>query len=194
MYFYLARSQSEERLPLRGLFGHLLPGVEVGVVSFSPVEGELPAISLSASVSLDGLIQGEPGSRSLRLPGLTATPEVRRFKERDTTVMVTPGRTQTLWRLTLPAGWCPPLTGELSAANSLGSYSQKINLEGNTLVVERVSQLDQRRVEPENLPTLQELSLAEHRALRRRLRLRCGEGRTSALQRPGSEGEPRPYR
>ncbi len=168
-------TSSEKEAALRGLFGRLLPGVDVGVVSWSPVEGDLPAISLSASVSIDGLIQGERGSRSLRLPGLTATPEARRFKERDTAVMVTPGRTRTLWRLALPAGWCLPPTGELSTVNSLGSYSQKINVEGSTLIVERVSELDQRRVEPANLPALQELSLAEHRALRRRLRLRCGE-------------------
>ncbi len=166
---------SEEEGFIRRLFGRLLPGAELGVVSWSPVEGDLPAISLSASVRLDGLVQGRPGGRSLRLPGLTSTPEAHQLAERETAVVVTPGRTRARWSLTLPDGWCPPRAGERSVANSLGSYSQKVSAEGGKLTVERSTELDQRWIEPADLKALQELSLAEHRALKRRLRLRCDE-------------------
>ncbi len=46
---------------------------------------------------------------------------------------------------------------------------------GGRVAVERITRLDQPWLEVEQLDDLKEIALAEHRASRRRIRLRCEE-------------------
>ncbi|MGH7488148.1 MAG: hypothetical protein ACREMY_21510, partial [bacterium] len=55
----------------------------------------------------------------------------------------------------------------------VGAFRQTTSVQGKVLVVERQAELRQRWIEPASFPALKEVSLAESRANKRRLRLSC---------------------
>ncbi len=70
-----------------------------------------------------------------------------------------------------------PRPGEIRVENDVGLYSQSIrhSESGNGVKIERKVELRRRWIEPEKLPALHELALAERRAAKRRIRLVCEE-------------------
>jgi hypothetical protein len=88
-------------------------------------------------------------------------------------VVLTPEVTRSIWRVQLPAGTCPPVAQDAAVDNDLGSFHQKVALEGGLLTVERRAELKSRWIEPDRFPDLKELALAEYRAGRRSVRLEC---------------------
>ena len=153
----------------------LLPGARVTDPSWQEVEGEVPAVQMSAAVEIEGLAAGLERP-ALFLTGLRAAPEPRMFDELTTAAAYPAGETQTHWRLDLPEGWCPPRVEKKSVENAAGSFQQTVGLTaGGRVAVERRTLLSQRWIEPEHLADLKELALAEYRASRRRIRLRCEE-------------------
>jgi hypothetical protein len=93
---------------------------------------------------------------------------------RELPVVADPFSTQVTWSVTLPQDGCPPASGqEQTVENDLGSFRQSFKLDGRKLVLERRSELRRRWIEPAAFPALKEISLAEHRASKRRLRVEC---------------------
>jgi hypothetical protein len=177
-----ASTATPERLEasLRSIFGRLLPGVTLGTVAWTPRDGEVPSVSLSAAVELPQLIQGEGDRRSFVLPSFTATPEPRHLSGRQVPVVLDPGATGAEWKLNLPEGWCLPAAETVEAANALGRFRQSVEPAGRAVVLRRETELARRWAEPEDVPALSELALAEHRAARRRVRLACAEATAPA--------------
>lgn len=159
------------------IFNGLLPGARLSEVSWGDESGDVPAVRIALTVEIDALVQGSDERASLRLPGLRITPESRLFDELESAAAQPARQARTLWRLTFPEGWCPPLLGKTEVESSVGSFVQEIGRDAEgRFTVERRTEIRRRWIEVEDLGALKELALAEHHAATRRIRLRCGEG------------------
>lgn len=165
------RPASEVESMARLIFSRLLPGVELGRVSWSPGDEALPKVSLTAAARLPHAVQGDTSTRSFALPGFATTPEPRHFSERKVPAVLSPSADEVVWKLHLPADWALPEPRQEELANELGSYQfEVVPGEGTVTVTERVT-LSRRFVSPEQSSMLRELALAEHRTAKRRIRL-----------------------
>ncbi len=157
------------------IFEALLPGARLSGATWREVEGDVPAVRMSLAVEIESLVVGLERP-AFALHGLRAAPEPRRLDDLDTAVAYPAREAESHWRLDLPAGWCPPRTETRKVENTAGSFSQTVALTpGGRIAVERRTRLDKRWFEPAELAELKEIALAEHRASRRRIRLRCEE-------------------
>lgn len=162
---------------LRTIFAALLPGVELGALGWNPGEGPVPAIGLSAAISLPGMLQGTAGRASFRLPGVRSTPEPRLLDERSQPMVYGAGTSRVVWHVALPPGCRPPEEAEQRLDNAAGSFRQALTHRGDgAFTLERDTTLARRWVAGDLLGALAELSVAESRALRRRVRVECGAG------------------
>ncbi len=167
----------------RELFGRLLPGAALRDLRWAQQTGDLPQFTFAAKVELPGLLPGlaesaaAGGSISLQLPGGPLSPAPSLVEGRALPVVASPGRQSISWKLTLPAGWCPIAAQDDGVANSLGSFRQRVADGGGRVTIERTTEVAGRWIEPASFPALKELALAEHRGLKRRVRLECREAK-----------------
>ena len=110
---------------------------------------------------------------SFQPPTLHGLPTPGLLDGRKVPVVLTPEVTRSVWRIQLPEGACPPVADDAAVDNELGSFRQKVSLDGGTLTVERRAEVKSRWIEPARFPALKELALAEHRAGKRLIRLEC---------------------
>lgn len=161
---------------VRSLIAHLLPGFRLSEIAWSEGEDEVPALGMTAAVSMAGLVRGVDRHPSLDLPGMRATPEPRLLADREIAMVVPARSVRVRWTLRVPEHWYPPPGDEQRVANALGVFAQSIaRPAAGRILIERKVELRQRWIAPEMLPALRELALAEHRTHRRRIRLRCDE-------------------
>jgi hypothetical protein len=166
------------------LIASLLPGVTATAPRWLPeADAGVPAMALTATVSLPALVAlaadgggaaatgSAPPVRSLALAGPSATPAPGLLRGRLAPVVLRPHVAVVSWQLALPDGWCPAQSDSSGLDNAAGSFHQSLRCDGGRLTVERRTELRQRWLEPDQLPALAELALAEHRAAARRLRL-----------------------
>ena len=166
----LATPQAEAAF-LRFLGRHL-PGFDIRQPSWQRESEEVPALRMTAEVHARIFVAGIGARPSLHLPGLPATPSSRELT--DTLVTdLKPGSWQARWRIGLPPGWCLPEIAEVSVANQVGSFHQEVAPPDGGLEIVRRVDIHARRVVGESMAELKALSLAEHRTLKRRLRLHC---------------------
>ena len=159
---------------VRSILGRLLPGAELSGVTWRTSTEAVPALDLDARVALPGLVQGGDGRRSLQLLGMRATPDPQLLRERPIPMAIPARTAETTWNLTLPEGWCRPAGRDEETLNEVGSFRLKVaNEPSGRLVLGRRAEVRLRWIGVDRLPQLRELALAEHRAHRRRTRLRC---------------------
>lgn len=168
------RPEEIERVVLESL-GGLLPGVKLEQPKLAAYDAGVPAATLTAKLHLVLPQAWEPGSvPQLPVPALTDMPAPGVLDGRELPVVADPFSTRMTWSVTLPRDGCPPAPGqELAVENDLGSFRQSFKLDGRKLTLERRSELRRRWIEPAAFPALKEISLAEHRASKRRLRVEC---------------------
>ncbi len=158
---------------VRRIFHGLIPGARLSDLGWQQKEGDLPAVQMSLAVEIEGLVAGLERP-AFELTSLRAAPEPRLLDDLVTAAAYPAGTAETLWRLTLPAGWCPPRAAEKTVENAVGRFAQTVAVaDDGRVTVERRSVLRRRFFEPGELAELKELALAEHRAARRRIRLVC---------------------
>lgn len=171
--------QTEE--DVRTIFTQLLAGATLGRVGWTAGEGEVPALDLSAAVRIPGLLQGAGGRASVLLPAMRLTPDPGLVTDRRVPMALAPRSLDVTWHLNLPAGCrSVPTADEPAVDNAVGTFRQSVTTVESKLIVERRAELHRRWIEPELLPALHELAVAEHRALRRRIRVDCGGGSSAA--------------
>lgn len=160
-----------------GIFENLLPTARFLDVGWEAIEGDIPTARIALSVEVDGLLGGREGRPSFQLASLRGMPQPRDLDDVGTTLRHRVNFRRTVWDLTLPEGLCLPEPSEKIEENDLGRFLQRIeHPEERTLRVERISEMRWKFVEMDDQDALKELALAEHRAHRRRIRLRCDEG------------------
>jgi len=81
--------------------------------------------------------------------------------------------TRVSWRLDLAATGCRAEERSTETAGEHGSFRQQVSADGAAAAVVRETEIRSRWVEPAGGPELRELALAEHRAVKRRLRFDC---------------------
>jgi len=169
----LGSTQAAEQA--RSLLARLLPGAEIAGVGWTTASDAVPALEVTAAVVLPGLVEGAGERRSLRLPGMRATPDPRLLRDRTVPAAVPARAARTTWSLTLPADACLPPPGDEELTNDAGLLRWTVaSDEAGRLILDRRVEVRRRWINPEGLPALAELAQAEHRLDRRRVRLRCG--------------------
>ena len=158
---------------MRSLLTGLMPGSDLSQVLWSAGTTELPSAAVSARVRFPALAQKEGVLSSFPLPAMTNAPAPSLLQDRKVPVVLEPGLYQMSWRVHLPQGSCPPKPDEQTVTNDVGTFRQSISAEGGVMKVERTLELRQRWIEPDRFPALKEISLAEMRASKRRLRFEC---------------------
>ncbi len=150
-----------------------LPRFDIRRPTWQHEPGDVPALRMAAEIEAEGFV-ATGGRPSLHLPGLPVTPSPRDLAE-NTSTAVEPGSWQARWRLTLPPDWCLPEARETAVTNDVGSFRQTISTTSRGVEIERRVDVRARRIAAESMAELKELCLAEHRTLKRRLRLHCPE-------------------
>ena len=159
---------------LRSIFSALLPGADLGAIGLTPGDGPVPEVDLAAAVTVPRLLQGRGDRLSLLLPAPRSTPEPRLLSDRTEPLVADAGSHVTSWHVSLPPGCTAPEEDELAVSNAAGSFRQTLTRHGEGgFTLERSLELRHRWYDGELLPALAELSLAEHRAHRRRVRFSC---------------------
>lgn len=155
----------------------MLPGASLGGVQLLTAGEAVPEGRIDAAVSLAHLVSvGSAGERSLLLPGEPATPAPSLLEGRTEPIVLSPSTVENEWRIGLPWSGCHLEPAEVSFESSLGAFRQEATLAGTSLVLRRRTELRAWLVPAERFGELKGLALAEHRALKRRLRLACPAG------------------
>ncbi|HEV7668004.1 MAG TPA: DUF3857 domain-containing protein [Thermoanaerobaculia bacterium] len=160
---------------LRGIFADLFPGATLGRLTWQPEREGLPHATATAQIVLPGLLGN--ASRSFQAISLSATPSSGVLDNRATNpipVVLSPGTAKTIWRFHLPEAACKLEPQDTMTENALGSFRQTLRFEDGLAILERTAETRSRFVEPADFPAFKELSLAEHRAEKKRVRLGCG--------------------
>jgi transglutaminase-like putative cysteine protease len=178
------RRPEENEADARALLAAALPGTTLTSLGVKASREGVPSLRISARVQIPGFLPvssgggGGPVGGSFQPPSFRGLPAPGLLEGRTVPMVLTPEVTRSVWRLQLPEGSCPPAAQDAAVENDLGSFHQKVAMEGTLLTVERRAELKSRWIEPARFPALKELALAEYRAGKRLVRLDCG-GKTS---------------
>jgi hypothetical protein len=165
-----SRPEEVEREAREWLTGYL-PASAIGEPKWTTSEAGVPSAVLTARVRLDTL--PEAGAFPVNLAPRAWMPAPGLLDARAVPVVTAPFSNRVTWWVTLPRA-CPPAPGQdVTVENPVGSFHQTFSLDGGKLVLERSTELRSRWIDPESFAALKEVSLAEYRAIRRRLRLAC---------------------
>ncbi|MEM7351375.1 MAG: transglutaminase domain-containing protein [Acidobacteriota bacterium] len=163
------------------VFAQLLPGARFESVGWSTEEDGVPNVELAADLTYPALVRGQADRRSFQVPGLRSTVEPSLLAERKVPIVLPPCRTDVRWTVTLPEGWCPPKEQQQRVENTIGVFEQSVRRSAaGQVVLQRSAEVHRRWIAPDLFPQLQELALAESRAERRRVRLRCEDAQAAA--------------
>jgi transglutaminase-like putative cysteine protease len=171
------RRPEQNEADARALLGGALPGANLSSLGLKVSREGVPSLRISARVEIPGLLPGGGPALSFQPATLHGLPAPGLLEGRTVPVVLTPEVTRSVWRIQLPEGACPPAAADAAVDNELGSFHQKVSVEGGTLTVERRAEVKSRWIEPARFPALKELALAEHRAGKRLIRLECGAER-----------------
>jgi hypothetical protein len=170
---------------LRSALGRYFPGSDLGEPHLTTRETGVPAVTLTAPVRLPRPAgASEPGGwPAVAIPGEARLPAASLLDGRDLPVVTPPFVQEIVWGIELPSGACPPAGGQdVAAENDLARFHQTVTFEAGRLRVERRTELLRRWIDPADFPPLKEISLAEHRSGKRRLRGECPAGNVSSSQ------------
>lgn len=168
------KSVNENEADFRRVMGFNMAGSRLSNIRWSPSASAAPTLTMEAELSVPRLVRGDDARRVLRATGLTVFPEARTLDDRQIPVVLTPAQRRTVWRLQLPSDWCPAMAVDDSTENHLGHVRTTVANESDSVVtVLREAEIRQSRVEPGEFEALGALSVAESRADRRQIRLRC---------------------
>ncbi len=159
---------------LRAVFAGLFPGATLGPITWKPEHEGLPRATATIQIAIPGLLAN--GTRSFQANSLSATPTAGVLDLRAANpipVVLSPGVAKTIWRFRLPEAECKLEPQDTATENALGSFRQTLRFEEGLAVLERTAETKIRFVEPADFPAFKELSLAEHRAEKKRVRLGC---------------------
>ncbi len=176
-YLYRLETETSDRTDeaIRALMDDMFPGAQISRVSWETFDEAVPRIALKAHLRVANTIEGTGERKSFRVTSVLRTPVTAVLANRKIPIVLSPVDSEMIWRLRMPNGWCPVRTREVTVENAIGSYVETVSQERNLIEVRRNVRIDQRWIDPEEFEMLRELSLAEHRSNKRRIRLRCPE-------------------
>ncbi len=170
------RSEPDDRIAesVTAYLQSVVPGARVSGIAWSPTESVVPGFVIQAQVVAPAVARGVEGRRAVAPVALVAAPEPRILDDREVPVVLQLGIHHTRWEVTLPEGWCAPVPMDEQVENGVGRFSLRISGgEGGGLVYDRTIEIDRVLVGPDEFDELKALAVAENRAAKRRIRLRC---------------------
>ena len=163
---------------VRRVFGAYFPAAELSEPRWTTQDTGVPSATLTARVRLPAPVMtaaDAAGWPALTVPGEPGLPAASLLDGRELPVVTGPHVREIVWRVALPGGACRPAEGQdVAVENALGGFRQTVTAEDGHLRLERRTELRRRWIEPADFSLLKEISLAEHRAGKRRLRGVCG--------------------
>jgi len=161
---------------LRRVFGGYFPGSDLGEPHLSTRDTGVPAATLTAQVRLPPpAAPREPGAwPAFIVPSGGDLPAASLLDGRELPVVASPYVYEMAWSVELPGDACPPAAGQdVAVENDLGGYRQTVTFAAGRLHLERRTELRRRWIDPADFALLKEISLAESRSGKRRLRGEC---------------------
>lgn len=163
---------------VRQVFGSYFPAADLAEPRWTTRDTGLPTAALTMKVRLPAPSAGsEPGWPALTVPGETGLPAASLLDGRVLPIVTAPHVREIAWAVALPGGACKPADGQdVKVENALGAFHQKVVYEPGEpgrVRLERRTELKRRWIEPADFAPLKEISLAEHRSGKRRLRGVC---------------------
>lgn len=159
---------------IRQLLQETIPAASTGTVAWRELAGDVPAVELTAGLTVPGVASGSAARPRLRLDGLDPLPDSVIYDGRTRPVVLTPGVHRSLWQLELPAGWCPARPEDSAEVNPAGSVRRSVtNRDDGVVVVDRLVTVARPWYEPASFDDLKALSVAASHADRRSIRLDC---------------------
>ena len=171
------RRPEENEADARSLLAAAIPGATFSALGLKPSREGVPSLHIAARVQIPGFLPGDGPAWSFQPAMLHGLPTPGLLEGRTLPMVLTPEVTRSVWRIQLPEGACPPAKQDTSVENELGSFRQKVAMEGSLLTIERRAELTRRWIEPDRFPVLKELAVAERKAGKRLVRLECGGGK-----------------
>lgn len=170
-----AASQAPLENALRDIFEAALRGARLTGLVYRAESGVLPRFSAAISVEHPSYLEGLDRGGSLQAGGLRLFPETRDLERIAALEAAAPGSgiLEQSWIFELPAGFCAPEAREEKTENALGAFRTALGGDAGKLELTRRAELRRPWVEKADYPALQELAVAEGRALQRRLRFAC---------------------
>jgi hypothetical protein len=163
-------------LALRMVFGRYFPGSEVGEPHLTTRDTGVPAATLTARVLLPASAAAPgPGDwPAFSIPPGNGLPAPALFDGRELPIVTSPYVSEIVWGMELPGDACPPAQDQnVAVENDLGGFRQKVTFEPGRLHLERHTELRRRWIDPADFAPLKEISIAESRSGKRRLRGEC---------------------
>jgi len=158
---------------IRSYFQHILPGMELGGISFSVDEDRIPRIVFLSNITRSRFLVSGRYYR-LRTSFLGTLPGTRELENRKVPVVLMPGINHTFWRLQLPDDVCIPAADESSVSNSIGKVERRTEkLDDGSVGISCRIVVRRAWIGPESLEQLRELGHAEDLAGHSRLKWRC---------------------
>jgi hypothetical protein len=160
---------------VRRLLRHWCPAVQ-SARRVKREEASAPMILLAAALELPGAVRGEQAARWLRPIVVDALPSPEAVVGGVQPVRLAAGVVRSRLELELPEGWSLAAAEPVEAEAELGRFTLEVSLLERRLRVESELELRRSLIEPEQLPSLRALALAESRAEAYRVRLLCPTG------------------
>ena len=161
---------------LRLVFARYFPGSEVGEPHLTTRDTGVPAATLTARVVLPASAAAPgPGDwPSFSIPRGNGLPAASLLDDREVPIVTAPYVSEIVWGAELPGDACPPARDQnVAVENDLGGFRQTVTFEPGRFLLERHTELRRRWFDPADFAPLKEISIAESRSGKRRLRGEC---------------------
>lgn len=161
---------------IRESFQRLLPGVKLTApVCEEPADG-IPTVILRSKIRIPNFVTRSTPFDRFRPATVASLPDTRSLDDRVRPIVLEPGTTRTRWEISFVSSWCPVVPVDTTVSNRAGEFSFQVRAGPEGAVeIESTVALDRWWFAAESAEDLRELSIAENRASRKTLRLRCGQ-------------------
>lgn len=161
---------------VRESFQRLLPGVKLTVPTCEELADGIPTVILRSVIQIPNFVTGSTALGRFRPAAVASLPDTRALDDRVRPVVLEPGTIRTQWVISFPESWCPVVPVDTTLSNRAGDFSHRVRtgVDGAVEVVSIVT-LDRWWFPADLSDDLRQLSIAENRACRKTLRLRCDE-------------------
>lgn len=153
----------------RQLMVALLPTANLLDFSWTREGGLGAAVVLTAHLAVPELVTDGRTSAWFQATGPVLAPPASDLASRSFPFLRSPQISETVWTMRLPEGWRLAPIEPADVSNPIAAFSETLQIEGRDIRLTRRTELRQGYVELSQIPLLQEVASAEHRAQLRRL-------------------------
>jgi len=161
---------------IRESFQRMLPGVKLTIPTCEEPPDGIPTVILRSMIRIPNFVTRSAAFGRFRPATVASLPDTRALDDRVRPIVLEPGTIRTRWEISFPKSWCPVVPVDTTVSNRAGEFSYRVRSGvENSVEVESTVTLDQWWFPAELSDDLRQLSIAENRACRKTLRLKCNQ-------------------